>query len=251
MATNHIRDFMKDVLRHTHGLGIFEMVKITGDMTNTQVQTMDANKTVIVKGKTHKPEADLVDATVGLSRMAVLDGMLKYEGFGTDGATVQVQTQSRNGVDVPVEIHFCDESGTNANYRFMLKDVIDQQLQDIKFKGAEDDVTIVPTAKNLKDMTFFSGVLGTLEDSFSPRTEDGKLYFYIGDAGSDRTKILISEAPGGEITNELTWNLSTVLKILRLGDNANITLGINNKGLIKIVVDSGIAEYTYLLPAGK
>ena len=27
-----IKDILKDVLKHTHGLGIFEMVKITGDV---------------------------------------------------------------------------------------------------------------------------------------------------------------------------------------------------------------------------
>ncbi len=251
MVTNHIRDFMQDVLRHTHGLGMFEMVKIDGAMDLTEIQTMDQNKTVIVKGRTHNPQADLVDSTIGLSSMNILDGLLKYEGFADADATVQIETQQRNGEDVPVEIKFQDQSGTDANYRFTLADVVNTQLPDIKFKGADNDVTIVPTAKNLKDLSYFTGVLGSLEDSFTPKTENGKLYFYIGGVGSNRTKILISEIPGGEITNDLSWNLSTVLKILRLGDNANITLGINNKGLIKIVVDSGMCEYTYLLPAGK
>ena len=36
---------------------------------------------------------------------------------------------------------------------------------------------------------------------------------------------------------------------LRLGDNANIVLSINSKGLLQIIVDSGIGAYTYLLPA--
>ena len=67
MATNHIKDILKDVLKHTHGLGIFEMVKITGDLEQTEIQTVDPEKTVIFKGKTVNPVPDFVDGTLGLS----------------------------------------------------------------------------------------------------------------------------------------------------------------------------------------
>ena len=40
MADNHIKNILKDVLKHTHGLGIFEMVKITGDLEKTEIQTV-------------------------------------------------------------------------------------------------------------------------------------------------------------------------------------------------------------------
>jgi hypothetical protein len=82
-----------------------------------------------------------------------------------------------------------------------------------------------------------------------PKTEGNKLFFHIGDGVSDRTKILIAEGVDGETKNEFRWPLDIVLKILRLGDNANVVLSINNKGLLQIKVDSGISEYTYLLPA--
>lgn len=249
MATPNIRDVMRDVLKHTHSLGMFEMAKIRGDVSETAIETMDKDKTVIVKGKTHAPVADFAGHTVGLSRMSVLDGLLKYPGFQTDEATVEVVTQERNGTDVPVEIRFLDQNGSDAHYRFMLADVVNQQLKDVTFKGADDDVTIVPSAKNLADLKHFGGVLAGLEDKFSPRTEDGALYFLIGDAGSDRTKVMINPAVEGEITRDMTWSLVTVLTILRLGDTSNITMGFNNKGLLKIVVDSGISEFTYLLPA--
>ena len=67
---------------------------------------MDADKTVIFKGKTINPVPDFVDATVGLSRMSVLDGYLRFPGFDDENATVEVVTQERNGSDVPVEVKF-------------------------------------------------------------------------------------------------------------------------------------------------
>lgn len=249
MANNYIKDTLKDVIKHTHSLGIFEMVKITGTLEETRVETVDADKTVIFKGKTHNPVADFVDATVGLSRMSVLDGYLKYPGFDDASSTVEVVTQKRNELDIPVEVKFVSPEGTDANYRFMLADVVNQQLKDITFKGAEFDINIVPTAKNLKDMGYFNSVLGSYESTFMPKTENGKLYFHIGDGVSDRTKILIADGVEGETKNEFRWPLDIVLKILRLGDSSGVVLSINNKGLLQIKVDSGLGEYTYLLPA--
>ena len=114
-----IKDILKDVLKHTHGLGIFEMVKITGDVESTTVETVDADKTVIFKGVTDNPYPEFVDATVGLSRMQVLDGYLKYPGFDGDGSDVKVNTQERNGETVPVEVEFTSADGNDAHYRFM------------------------------------------------------------------------------------------------------------------------------------
>ena len=49
-----IKDILKDVLKHTHSLGIFEQVKLTGTVEATTVETVDADKSVIFKGVTNK-----------------------------------------------------------------------------------------------------------------------------------------------------------------------------------------------------
>ena len=246
---NYIKDTMKDVIRHTHDLGIFEMVKIKGTAETTEVETVDADKTVIFKGVMNNPVVDFIDATVGLSRMGVLKGYLQYPDFDAEDATVSVKTQERNEETVPVEVEFVSANGTDAHYRFMLADVINQQLKDIKFKGAEFEVNIVPTQKMMKDLTYFNTVLAAYEANFSPKTDNCALYFHVGDGGSDRTKILIDNNVEGEITTDWKWPLDVVLKILRLGDNANLVMSFNNQGLLQIKVDSGMGVYTYLLPA--
>jgi len=246
---NYVNDIFKDVLKHTHSLGIFEMVKITGTLDETVLESVDPEKTVIFKGKLKNPVPDFIDSTVGLSRMGVLDGSLKYPGFSDENATVSILRQDRNGTEVPVEIEFKSPYGTDAYYRFMLADVINQQLKAIKFKGAEFDIEFVPTPQNLKDLTYWNSVLGAYEQNFTPKTDGTSLWFHIGDGVSDRTKIKISDAIDGSVTRDWKWPLDIVLKILRLGDNGIATLSINDQGLLQIVVDSGLGEYTYLLPA--
>ena len=211
---NYIKDTFKDIIRHTHDLGIYEMVKIKGTTEATEIETVDADKTVILKGSMNNPVVDFVDATVGLSRMGVLKGYLQYPDFDDENATVAVKTQDRNGDTVPTEVEFVSANGTDAHYRFMLADVINQQLKDIKFKGAEFDINIEPSQKMMKDLTYFNTVLAAYEANFSPKTEGGALYFHVGDGGSDRTKILIDNNVEGEITTDWKWSLDVVLKIL-------------------------------------
>lgn len=244
-----IKDIFKDVLKHTHGLGIFEMVKITGALDSTEIETVDADKTVIFKGQTHKPVVDFVDSTIGLSRMGVLQGYLQYPGFDDENAKVEVIKQDRNGDIIPTEIKFTSADGNDANYRFMLADVINQQLKSIKFKGADFDINIVPTQKNLKDLSYFNSVLGGYEANFAPKTDGTQLHFHIGDGVSDRTKILISNTIEGSITKDWRWPLDIVLRILKLSESGNCVMSINDEGLLQIIVDSGIGKYTYLLPA--
>lgn len=245
-----VRDILKDIVKHTHSLGIFDMVKITGTKTDTQVETVNSDKTVIFKARTLNPVTEFQEATVGLSRMSVLQGYLQYPGFDGDGSEVTVVAQERNGETVPAEVKFQAEDGTDAVYRFMLADVINQQLKEIKFRGAEFDIQITPSVKNLKDLAYFNGILGAFESNFSPRVVDKKLYFHIGDGVSDRTKILIAEGITAKLTGDLRWPLDIVLRILKLSDTASTaTLSINSKGLLQIQVNSGLAEYTYLLPA--
>ena len=246
---NYIKDTFKDIIRHTHDLGIYEMVKIKGTTEATEIETVDADKTVILKGSMNNPVVDFVDATVGLSRMGVLKGYLQYPDFDDENATVAVKTQDRNGDTVPTEVEFVSANGTDAHYRFMLADVINQQLKDIKFKGAEFDINIEPSQKMMKDLTYFNTVLAAYEANFSPKTEGGALYFHVGDGVSDRTKIHIDNNVEGEITTDWKWPLDVVLKILRLGDNSSLVMSFNNQGLLQIKVDSGMGVYTYLLPA--
>jgi len=181
--------------------------------------------------------------------MGVLHGLLQYPGFDGEGSDTKINTQERNGETVPVEVEFTSADGNDAHYRFMLADVINQQLKAIKFKGAEFDLNIVPTDKNLKDLAYFNSVLGAFEANFSPKTDGTSLWFHIGDGVSDRTKILINSDIDGSITGDWKWPLDIVLKILRLSDTGNCVMSINDQGLLQIIVDSGMAKYTYLLPA--
>jgi hypothetical protein len=224
------------------------MLKIAGTVERTDIVSVDTDKVVIFIANTKGPVPEFVDSTIGWNRLPVLDGYLKM--FNDANDTVEVITEERNGEEAPTEIALKGADGNTANFRFMPASIIDAQLGNIEYLGSEDyDVSIVPTQKNLKDLTAINGILGQYESMFIPKVEDGALYFHVGDAGADRSKIKIADVAGGTITRDFSWPLDVILKILRLGDGSNVSLNINNQGVLKIVVDSGIGEYKYYLPA--
>lgn len=244
---SHLKDTFKDILKHTHGLGIFEMVRITGTLENTSVETIDANKTVIVKGVVNKPVPEFVDTSLGLRNMRVLDGNLRFPGFDADDGTISIVTQERNGVTTPFSVDFKSKEGTKANYRFAIGAVLDQQMAKIDFKGATFNINIVPSADNINTLGWFNSTLSLTEMNFTPKTDGTKLTFQIGDGSSDSADVIINNDISGSLNTERQWPLDVVLKILKLSDTGDCVLSINDK-LMQITIDSGLGVYTYLIP---
>lgn len=246
MSNITITDVFRDILKHTHGLGIYEKIKLDHE-AEPVVEAMNDSKDVILKATLNEPLEQFANSTVGLARLAVLDGYFKYEGFSASNDVEVVKTEA----GAPTELKFLDAAGTDAHYRFMKAEVINQQSAPVKVNEPPNyDVVVSPSLRNLKDLSYFNGILGAFESTFVPHTENGQLFFYLGDNGGDRTKILISESTTGSITSRMKWQLDVVLKIIKIGlDGGEVTLNFHHQGLLKITVVSSIGTYNYYLPA--
>ena len=73
-----MRDILKDIVKHTHSLGIIQAVKVTTDDTSTMLDAMDDDRTVVLRAKMHK-RVDEFDGKFGMGRLGVLNGYLSYE----------------------------------------------------------------------------------------------------------------------------------------------------------------------------
>ena len=241
---------LSDVLAHTHGLGFIEMMKIESNSTETKVAAIDDSKSVVVYGTLKHPLKEL-DGTVGFSRMAVLQGYLKYPHFVGDGATIGIETQERDGDDVPAEIRFASTQGHESSYRFMHKDVVEEQVKVPSFNGATWDVVITATDEIMKDLSYFNSILGAFEPTFIAKTDAANdLNFYIGSGPTDRATVPIAKGVSGSLTGNLTWPLVETLAILKLAKTADdCTISFSVKGILKIEMETDVGTYEYLLPA--
>jgi hypothetical protein len=243
------RDIVQDIVKHTAGLGFITSVKVTGTDESTTLDAMDADRTVILQAKLHNTVEEF-NGEFGLGNLGFLAGVTGLGNYQTDDATVEVVARDRNGVSSPDHLMFKDADGNTDQYRFMSKEIIEQTLQTVKFKGVEWDVTLEPTKAKVNELQQVAGIYGGIEPNFTVKTEGTDLIVTVGAAdGSFTGKRTFAQNVNGEITEGYAWPLAQVLAILKLGMSGTCVMQISKKGALMISVDSGIGKYDYILPA--
>ena len=239
-------DQIRDIVKHTHSLGFIEMVKVVGTDSEAKIEAIDADKTVVIYGDLYQPIKD-IESTVGLSRLAQLNGFISLH----DKSTVTVVNELRGAVNSPTELKFDNGEGEVAAYRFMSETMANEQIKVPPFKGATWNVTIKPEKKKIDRLSAYQGILGGSEKRFVVSTDKGTLNFSIGTGPTDRTNIPFAAGVTGTLKHQWSWPLTQVLSILKLNDNEDVTMHFSDMGALKIDVDSGTGKYSYILPAGK
>ena len=243
------RDIVQDIVKHTAGLGFITSVKVTGTDESTTLDAMDADRTVILQAKLHNAVPEF-NGEFGLGNLGFLAGVTALGNYQADDATVEVVSRDRNGVTSPDHLMFKDVDGNTDQYRFMSKEIIEQTLQTVKFKGVEWDVTLEPTKAKVNELTQVAGIYGGIEPNFTVKTDGSDLIVTVGAAdGSFTGKRTFAQNVNGEITEGYAWPLAQVLAILKLGMSGTCVMQISKKGALMISVDSGIGKYDYILPA--
>ena len=139
-----MKDNLQDLIQHTFGLGVIDLVKIVGTDKETQISAIAEDKSVIVSGTFKNPIIDF-KGTFGMPNLSKLKTILGFDEYD-DQAVINVITQNKDGSDIPVAIHFETKSGDFVNdYRLMSKSIIEEKVKDVKFKGATWNVEFEPT----------------------------------------------------------------------------------------------------------
>lgn len=243
------RDVVQDIVKHTAGLGFITSVKVTGTDTETTLDAMDSDRTVILQAKLHNAVPEFA-GEFGLGNLGFLSGVSSLSNYQADDATVDVISRERNGVTAPDHLLFKDVSGNTDQYRFMSKEIVEQTLQTVKFKGVQWDVTFEPTKAKVSELQQVASIYGGIEPNFTVKTQDGNLVVTVGASdGSFTGKRTFANNVAGELNEGYAWPLSQVLAILKLGMSGACVMQISKKGALMISVDSGIGKYDYILPA--
>lgn len=240
-----IKDILTDIVAHTHSLGFLPIVKITGENDNTTIESMAEDRSVIVTAQAHKPVAEF-QGTFGMPNLDKLNLHLKNPEY-KENAKVDVTKAERNGVTVPTGLHFENQAGDFQNdYRFMLADIINEKLKTVKFKGASWEVEFEPSIASIQRLKL-QAAAHSEETVFQVRTEGDNLVFFFGDASTHAGSFVFQHNVGGKLKHTWAWPVAQVQSILSL--DGKITMKIADAGAMQITVDSGVAEYNYILPA--
>jgi|TARA_X000001036_G_scaffold344302_1_gene323939 hypothetical protein len=240
-----MKDYLKDIVQHTHGLGFIESAKIINEEGTTSLEAMDDDRTVIVQAK-FKEQVPGLDGTFGLPNLSKLNVLLNIDEY-KENANITVNSQERNGETVPFGLHFENANGDFKNdYRFMSREVVEEKLKSVKFKGVQWDIEIQPNSANIARFKMQSQA-NSDEVVFVAKTEGADLKFFFGDSSTHAGNFVFETGVENKLTTGWSWPVAQVQSILNLpGD---ITMKFSDQGAAMITVDSGMATYDYILPA--
>lgn len=240
-----MKDILQDLVAHTHALGFIPLVKISSDSKETQVEAMAEDRSVIVSAKTKTP-VDQFDGIFGmpnLNKLAIHLNCPEYK----ENAKISVTKANRNGDDILTGLHFENDAGDFENdYRFMSTEIINEKLKSVKFKGATWNIEFEPAVTSIQKLKFQANAHSE-ENVFQVKTEGNNLVFSFGDASTHAGEFVFESNITGKLKQTWAWPVVPVMSILNLtGDK---TIRIADAGAMQITVDSGLAEYNYILPA--
>jgi len=242
-----MKDILQDIVSHTHNLGFLNIVKITGAEDKTVIDSMADDRSVILQAETANPYPDMI-GVFGMPQLNKLKIHLDCPEYKED-AKIDVVKADRNGVTLPVGLHFENKKGDFKNdYRFMNTEIINEKLKTVKFKGVNWDVEIVPSVAAVQRFNFQASA-NSEHTTFIAKTDGDKLKFYFGDASTHAGEFVFAEGITGKITTNLAWPVSQVLAILKIADVNNTKMSFSNAGALQIELDSGLAKYKYIVPA--
>ena len=240
-----MRDYLLDLVEHTHDLGCIDLVKIVGTDKETKIHGLAEDKTVVVDGKFKNPVPEFM-GTFGMPNLAKLKILLNLQEY-RENAEITVTRQERNGTPTPVGLHFENATHDFKNdYRFMTSEIVAEKLKTAKFRGANWHVEFEPTVAGIQRLKM-QAQANAEENTFQAKTDKDTLKFFFGDHSTHAGEFVFHAGCTGALKRSWAWPVKQVISILDLvGDKV---MRISDDGAAQITVNSGIAEYNYILPA--
>jgi len=240
-----MRDHLLDLVEHTFDLGCIDLIKITGTDKETIIDGIAEDKSVVVQGRFLSPVPEFM-GMFGMPNLAKLKILLNL-GEYRENAQITVTRQERNGEQAPVGLHFKNAAGDFKNdYRFMTSEIIAEKLKTAKFRGANWNIEFEPTIAGIQRLKM-QAQANAEEVNFQAKTDGDTLKFFFGDHSTHAGEFVFHAGVTGSLKRAWGWPVKQVIGILDLtGDKV---VKISDEGAAQITVNSGIAEYNYILPA--
>ena len=265
-----MRDILKDMVKVVRAADI-GTIKITGTDGLVTFQGVDDKRSVILKGSVIKEDTSF-EGVSGIGDLDRLAGMLNYFDMPNDVVSVarkmrQVRNEKKDADGNPIldaagvpEFETAEEnaierftfnrskpSKADANFRVIARNLIPQQFSP---KEVEYAVEITPTASAISDLEKLVSIANS--DTFSVKiqpNDDGtnSLFVNLGVVGNE-SSIEFHKDVDGVLKNSWNWDITKVLKLLKLGTTTTLRLGFSDRGMLKVTIDSGIANYEFTIP---
>ena len=238
-----MRDILLDLTSHVYDLGFLDALKVTGTDQTTVIDAVSEDRNVVLKAKFHTPVADFVDGLFGMPNLGRLKSILNLVEY-RENATITISKDSDNNFDGLV---FTNAHGDFKNvYRFMVANVVQKQMPTANFRGANYELEFEPSVASIQRLKMQASVHSD-NDLFLVKTENNNLKLSFGSHSSHAGDFVFQANVTGTLKHSWSWSVKNMLPVLELSGNKVMKIG--DSGVAEVIVDSGLAEYRYILPA--
>ena len=237
-----MRDYLLDLVQHTHDLGCIDLVKIVGDDKTTSISGLAEDLSVVVQAEFKNPVPEFM-GTFGMPNLTKLKTLLNLQEYREHAKL----TITKRATGEPDGIAFENKNGDFKNsYRFMASEIVNDKLKTAKFKGVNWHIEFEPSVASIMRLKMQMSA-NVEEPNFQAKVENGDLKFFFGDHSTHAGNFVFQAGVTGTLKRAWSWPAIQVSSILGLtGDKI---MRISDDGAAQITVDSGVAVYNYILPA--
>jgi hypothetical protein len=128
----------------------------------------------------------------------------------------------------------------------MAKNIVEDKVKSVSFRGTNWDVQFAPTVDGIQRLKKQASA-NSEELTFTTKTDNGDLKIFFGDPSTHSGNFVFQPGVGGTLSKPWNWPVKVFLAIMDLPGEKTVRFA--DAGAAEIVVDSGFATWTYLLPA--
>ena len=237
-----MKDHLLDLVDHTHKLGVIDLIKITGDDKSTAIFGVAEDRSVVLEGAYTNPVPEFI-GLFGMPNLGKLNILLNLPEY-KEGSELSL---THKDTGEPDGINFQNATKDFKNtYRFMLAEHVTQKAKDVKFRGVTWHVEFEPTTSAIQRLKMQAQAHAE-ELNIQAKTENGDLKFVFGDHSTHSGNFVVQPGVTGTLKRTWSWPIKQIISILDVtGDKI---MRISDDGAAQITVDSGLATYTYIIPA--
>lgn len=231
-----------------------DAVTVTGTETETcfEAPQQDPSR-VYVKAYVKKPLPEFMGSS-GISNTTLLQGLLNFQSYSDEKASVTVQNRTVGETTYPAKIIFKDINKLGSEFILMNPLMLPKRL---KMKGEiHHDISFSPDQSKIDEFKKLAGLYSHIHKSFRLNTIDGKLIANLGDSPTDETtgnvhtaSVCIAEGIEGLFnSNQLLWPITEFFSILKPNLNDKVTIQLSSKMKAMVIsVETDIANYQYIV----
>lgn len=236
-----MRDNLLDLIQHTCSLGYIDLIKVTGTETETKINALSDDKKVILSGVFKTPHPDF-EGIFGMPNLPKLRTILRFDEYDENATINMIRTNSMASA-----IHFETSSGDFVNdYRLMSQALVEERIRPVRFAGAAWNVQFEPKVNSIQRLKKQLQANND-ETTFILKQDNRDLKIYMGNASTHSGNFVFESMVSGKINQSWSWPVKHFISIMDLpGDKV---IYISDSPVMKITVDSGLADYEYMIPA--